>query len=43
MGIEAEAEQTFDKFGFNQSITLIDAKTIRGNDKAQIKKGTIFH
>lgn len=39
MGIEAEADQTFGKLGFNQSITLIDAKTLKGNDKAQIKKG----
>lgn len=39
IGLEAEAEQYFDKFVFNESLTLIDAKTLKGNEKAQIKKG----
>ncbi|WP_297404859.1 TonB-dependent receptor [uncultured Cetobacterium sp.] len=39
MGIEAEADQVFEKFEFNQSVTLIDAKTLKGNESAQIKKG----
>ena len=39
MGIEAEAEQYFGDFTFNQSITYIDAEIIKGNDKAQIQKG----
>lgn len=39
LGLEAEAEQYFGKFTFNESLTLIDAKTLKGNEKAQIKKG----
>ncbi|MGL4308281.1 MAG: TonB-dependent receptor [Cetobacterium sp.] len=39
MGVEAEAEQSLGKFTFNQSITYIDATTLKGNESAQIKKG----
>lgn len=39
LGLEAEAEQYLGKFTFNESLTLIDAKTLKGNEKAQIKKG----
>ncbi|WP_418965880.1 TonB-dependent receptor [Cetobacterium sp.] len=39
LGLEAEAEQYFGKFTFSESLTLIDAKTLKGNEKAQIKKG----
>lgn len=38
MGIEAETEQSFGDFRFNQSLTLIDAKILKGNDSAQINK-----
>ncbi len=38
MGVEAETEQSFGNFRFNQSLTLIDTKILKGNDQAQIYK-----
>lgn len=39
MGIEFQAEQAFEKFSLNQSLTLIDAKSLSDNEEANIKKG----
>ena len=39
MGIEFEAEQNIGKFGFNQSLTLINTKVLKSNDEARIEKG----
>lgn len=39
MGIEFESEQSLGKFNFNQNLTLINAKVLKGNQNAQIEKG----
>lgn len=39
MGIEFEAEQDFEKFGFTQSLSLVNAEVTKGDDGYGISKG----
>lgn len=39
MGIELQSEQVFDKFSLNQSLTLLNAKSLSDNEEANIQKG----
>lgn len=39
MGIELEAEQEFDKLGFSQSLSLVNAEVIKGDSSYGISKG----
>lgn len=39
MGVEVEAEQVYDKFSFNQSLSYVDAKIIKGAPQYKIIKG----
>ena len=39
MGLEFEANQKFDKFEFNQSLTFVDTKVLKSNEEARIYRG----
>lgn len=39
MGFELEAEQSFDKFSLNQSLSYVNAKVLKGSEEHKINKG----